>query len=82
MRLDKIEISGFKSFKDKTVIEFPDKFMAIVGPNGSGKSNIIDAICFVMGKSRGLRIEFRKFSLNNVIFFFYSMEHNILNQIR
>ena len=57
MRLDKIEISGFKSFKDKTVIEFPDKFMAIVGPNGSGKSNIVDAICFVMGKSRGLRAQ-------------------------
>lgn len=55
MRLEKLEIQGFKSFRDKTVLEFPDKFTAIVGPNGSGKSNIVDAICFVLGKSRGLR---------------------------
>lgn len=37
MRLDKIEIKGFKSFRDKTEIEFPSKFTTIVGPNGSGK---------------------------------------------
>jgi len=55
MKLDKLEINGFKSFKNKTVMEFPDKFTAIIGPNGSGKSNIIDSICFVLGKSRGLR---------------------------
>ncbi len=56
MRLEKLEIQGFKSFRDKTILEFPDKFTAIVGPNGSGKSNIVDAICFVLGKSRGLRV--------------------------
>lgn len=56
MHLDKLEIKGFKSFKDKTVLEFPDQFTAIVGPNGSGKSNIIDSICFVLGRSRGLRV--------------------------
>lgn len=55
MHLDKLEIRGFKSFRDKTVIEFPDKFMAIIGPNGTGKSNLTEAICFVLGKSRGLR---------------------------
>jgi chromosome segregation protein len=55
MRLEKLEIQGFKSFRDKTILEFPDKFTAIVGPNGSGKSNIVDSICFVLGKSRGLR---------------------------
>jgi len=55
MRLKKIEITGFKSFKNKCTIEFPFKFTTIVGPNGSGKSNIVDAICFVLGKSRGLR---------------------------
>jgi len=55
MRLTKLEIRGFKSFRDKTVLEFPDEFTAIVGPNGSGKSNIVDGICFVLGKSRGLR---------------------------
>ncbi|MBN2014025.1 MAG: chromosome segregation protein SMC [Candidatus Altiarchaeota archaeon] len=56
MHLERLEIHGFKSFRDKTVLEFPDKFTAIVGPNGSGKSNIVDAICFVLGKSRGLRV--------------------------
>ncbi len=56
MHLDKLEIKGFKSFRDKTVLEFPDQFTAIVGPNGSGKSNIIDSICFVLGRSRGLRV--------------------------
>jgi chromosome segregation protein len=56
MRLDRLEIKGFKSFREKTVLEFPDQFTAIVGPNGSGKSNIVDSICFVLGKSRGLRV--------------------------
>ena len=55
MRLTKLELKGFKSFRDKTTLEMPDKFMGIVGPNGSGKSNITEAICFVLGKSRGLR---------------------------
>ncbi|MBU0762140.1 MAG: AAA family ATPase, partial [Candidatus Altiarchaeota archaeon] len=55
MRLERLEIKGFKSFRDKTVLEFPDRFMGIVGPNGSGKSNITESICFVLGKSRGLR---------------------------
>ncbi len=55
MRLDKIEIKGFKSFKDKTVLEFPSEFTAIVGPNGSGKSNIVESICFVLGRNRGIR---------------------------
>ncbi|MBM3308746.1 MAG: chromosome segregation protein SMC [Candidatus Altiarchaeales archaeon] len=55
MRLSKLEIKGFKSFRDKTVLEFPDNLTAIVGPNGSGKSNLTEAICFVLGRSRGLR---------------------------
>jgi chromosome segregation protein len=55
LRLVRLELKGFKSFRDKTVLEFPDKFMGVVGPNGSGKSNITEAICFVLGKSRGLR---------------------------
>jgi len=55
MRLDKIEIHGFKSFKDKTVLEFPEKFTAIVGPNGSGKTNVVESICFVLGRNRGIR---------------------------
>lgn len=55
MHLEQLELKGFKSFRDKAVLEFPEKFTAIVGPNGSGKSNITEAVCFVMGKSRGLR---------------------------
>ncbi len=55
MQLDKLEIKGFKSFKDKTILEFPSKFTAIVGPNGAGKSNIVESICFVLGWNRGIR---------------------------
>jgi len=55
MRLERLEIIGFKSFKERTVLEFPDRFTVIVGPNGSGKSNIVESICFVLGRSRGLR---------------------------
>ncbi len=48
--LKKIYIQGFKSFADKTEIEFKDEITAIVGPNGSGKSNISDAIRWVLGE--------------------------------
>ncbi|MCF7872062.1 chromosome segregation protein SMC [Candidatus Woesearchaeota archaeon] len=55
----KLELKGFKSFANKTEIPFGDDFNCVLGPNGSGKSNILDAICFVLGKagSKGLRAE-------------------------
>lgn len=55
----KLELKGFKSFAQKTEIPFGDSFNCVLGPNGSGKSNILDSICFVLGKAsaKGLRAE-------------------------
>ena len=57
MHLKQLEVQGFKSFPDRTVVSFGHDITAIVGPNGSGKSNISDAIRWVMGEqnSRSLR---------------------------
>ena len=50
MHLKRIEISGFKSFANRTIIDFEKNVTAIVGPNGSGKSNITEAIRWVLGE--------------------------------
>lgn len=57
MYLKKIEMQGFKSFADKTVIELKQGITTVIGPNGSGKSNISDAIRWVLGEqsSKALR---------------------------
>ncbi len=66
MRLKQLEIKGFKSFANETVINFTEDVIGIVGPNGSGKSNIVDAIRWVLGeqKSRELRLD----QMSSVIF--------------
>ena len=66
MRLNKIKLSGFKSFVDPTTILLPSNLVGIVGPNGCGKSNVIDAIRWVMGETSAKNL--RGDSMADVIF--------------
>src|SRR5512140_2826357 len=66
LRLEKLEIAGFKSFYDPAQLTFPSPMTAVVGPNGCGKSNICDAIIWVLGENRAAHI--RGETMDDVIF--------------
>jgi chromosome segregation protein len=66
VRLKSLEIKGFKSFADKTIVNFDDNITGIVGPNGCGKSNIVDSIRWVIGEQKISQL--RSENLDSLVF--------------
>ena len=66
MRLQRLEIAGYKSFGTRTELRFEAPLTAIIGPNGSGKSNVVDALRWVIGETANRNLRIRR--IDDVIF--------------